>query len=190
MPVFDYLGVLISIVLGLGITRMLTWMGRIIKDRSGIRLYTPYLLWFALLFFTIVQVWWGLWNWRRIEQFYFFSFLYLAIVPMVLLYVLAELMVPDVRSDESVDLEAYYFAQQRNFFSLFVVFYLLVITGAVLIRGAPLLTGENALRVVSFAAPAVCIVGKSRVVHIAAAILYAAGFFTFQAVYRSCIGQC
>jgi hypothetical protein len=38
---FSYLSVLISIILGLGITQLLTGLGRLLQARAGTRLYAP-----------------------------------------------------------------------------------------------------------------------------------------------------
>jgi hypothetical protein len=190
MPVFDYLGVVISIVLGLALTQVLGIFGHLMKHRRSIVLYWPYLLWTSVLFFTIVQVWWGMWHWRSIAQFRFFSFLYLALGPMVMLYLLSVIVVPDFGEGKRIDLESHYLQNRRSFFVLFVVFYLLIITGAVLIRGQDIVSPENGLRLGMVAAPALCTVTTSRRIHVAAALGYAVAFFVFQAMYRSCIGNC
>ena len=45
MDAFSYLSVLISIVLGLGVTQLLTGFGRLIEARDRVRSYGPVLIW-------------------------------------------------------------------------------------------------------------------------------------------------
>ena len=49
MDAFSYLSVLISIILGLGITQLLTGLGRLMQVRRRTRLYGPAVAWVALL---------------------------------------------------------------------------------------------------------------------------------------------
>ena len=41
MAVFEYLGVLISVIMGLGITHLATGASKLIQNRGTVRLYVP-----------------------------------------------------------------------------------------------------------------------------------------------------
>jgi hypothetical protein len=45
MNAFSYLSVLLSIIIGFGMTQVLTAMGRLIRHRAHVRFYWPSLLW-------------------------------------------------------------------------------------------------------------------------------------------------
>jgi hypothetical protein len=53
---FSYLAVLLSIVLGLGLTQLLTATGRLIRHRDRVRVQWLPLLWAAILLLIYVQV--------------------------------------------------------------------------------------------------------------------------------------
>ena len=55
MDAFSYLSVLLSIVLGLGITQLLQGFGRLMNARSRVRPYWPSLLWAVVLLVAHVQ---------------------------------------------------------------------------------------------------------------------------------------
>src|SRR5438034_11006606 len=58
MDAFSYLSVLISIILALGMTRVLAGVGEMLQARSRRRLYWVHLLWVVNLFLYLVVAWW------------------------------------------------------------------------------------------------------------------------------------
>lgn len=122
MDEFSYLSVLLSIVLGLGITQLLTALGRLIQARERVRMYWPAPAWAVLLLVTHVQTWWTMFGLRDEGAWTFFTFLLVLLQP-VLLYLLAALVLPDFGEtadpgEGTVDLRRHYFRQARWFFGL------------------------------------------------------------------------
>ena len=64
MDPFSYLSVLISIILGLGITQLVTGLGRLIQARARIKFYAPTIAWVGLLLIIHVQTWWAMFGLR------------------------------------------------------------------------------------------------------------------------------
>jgi hypothetical protein len=119
---FSYLSVLLSIVLGLGITQLLTALGRLIQARERVRMFWPAPAWAVLLLVTHVQTWWTMFGLRDQAAWTFFTFLLVLLQP-VLLYLLAALVLPDFGEtadpgEGTVDLRRHYFRQARWFFGL------------------------------------------------------------------------
>jgi len=50
MSPFEYVIVLISIILGLGITLVLTGIAELIRKWNAIKIFWPYLIWIGLVF--------------------------------------------------------------------------------------------------------------------------------------------
>ena len=65
MAVFEYLGVLISVIMGLGITHLATGASKLIQNRGTVRLYVPHLLWTLNVLIYILLVWWGMFWWSN-----------------------------------------------------------------------------------------------------------------------------
>jgi hypothetical protein len=115
MP-FEYIALLASIVIALGITRILTGLGQILRLRGNIHLYWVHLLWMANVFLWLLLNWWILYRWRSFEQWTFFLFLFVLVSP-VIAFLLSVLLVPEPL-ESGVDLKRHFYENHRWFFSL------------------------------------------------------------------------
>src|SRR3954471_23039506 len=85
---FSYLSVLLSIIIGLGVTQLLTAVGRLIRHRDRVRVDWLPLLWAAVLLVIFVQVWWSMFGLRNYREWNFVSFL-LVLAQTCTLYMMA-----------------------------------------------------------------------------------------------------
>lgn len=120
MDEFSYLIVIVSIVLGLGITRLLTGLGALVEARDRVRFYWPVLAWVVILLLAHVQTWWAFFGLRDRPEWTFLAFLLVLLQP-VLLYLLSVLVLPTLGSGERADLRVRYYEQARWFFGVFAV---------------------------------------------------------------------
>lgn len=118
MSKFEYLSVLVSIVIGLGISNLLSGAARLIQLRNRARMYLPTLVWMGILFLANVQIWWVAFDRREVEEWNFFLFLLYLLIPMGAV-VLSYLVVPDLGDEDEVDLKASYFENRGWFFGIF-----------------------------------------------------------------------
>jgi hypothetical protein len=119
MDAFTHLSVLISIVLGLGITNLLMGLARLVQLRSRVKLYWPTVLWVLTLLLIHVQTWWTMFGLRTVETWTFFAFLATLMQP-ILLFFLSALVLPDFDHEEQLDLRVNHFAQAQWFFGMFM----------------------------------------------------------------------
>jgi hypothetical protein len=119
MDEFNYLSVLISIILGLSITQVLTGFGRLMQVRARVRMYWPPVVWAGLLLVIDVETWWTMFGLRSHHDWNFFAFLVVLLQPIIL-YLLAALVLPDFAGEAPVDLRANYYGHTRWFFGLAV----------------------------------------------------------------------
>jgi len=56
---FDYLSVLLSIVIGLAVTQVLQGLSGLILTRIKVKLYLPTLIWAGLALLIAIQTWWA-----------------------------------------------------------------------------------------------------------------------------------
>lgn len=115
MTPFDYLSVLISIVLGLGLTELLSSVHRLVQARDRVTFHWLPLLWSGLIFVALVQWWWAAFGLHRQLEWNFFFFLLILLIP-VLLYLAAASVLPTVEPEQEYDLRAYYFSNHHWFF--------------------------------------------------------------------------
>jgi hypothetical protein len=119
MDAFNYLSVLISIILALGMTRVLGGVGEMLQARSHRRIYWVHVIWIVNLFLYLVVEWWIFYRWRNQQPWTFSLFVFVLIAP-TLLYLAAILLFPrEAVGDESVDYKAHYYANHRAFFIIF-----------------------------------------------------------------------
>jgi hypothetical protein len=81
---FSYLSVLISIVLALGMTRVLAGVGDMLQARSHRRIYWVHAVWIVNLFLYLVVAWWIFYRWRTQQTWTFFLFVFVLISPTIL----------------------------------------------------------------------------------------------------------
>jgi len=119
---FEYLSVLISIILALGMTRLLGGVGEMLQARSRRRVYWVHAIWIVNLFLGLVIQWWILYRWRNQQPWTFFLFIFVLIAP-TLLYLASLLLFPrEADIDRAVDYKAHYYANHRAFFILVALF--------------------------------------------------------------------
>jgi hypothetical protein len=117
MTPFEYVTVLISIILGLGITQIVTGIADIIHQWNRMKIYWPHALWILLVFVMHIHEWWYMYELKRHAQWHLVSFLFLILYP-ILLFVLARILFPFGAMDTDVDFKIFYFGNYRKFFLL------------------------------------------------------------------------
>lgn len=120
MDAFSYLAVLLSIVLGLGLTQLLTAAGRIIRQRESIHLHWLPLLWTAILTLIYVQAWWAMYGMRFRREWSFLAFA-VVLAQTMTLYLMAAVVLPEQIDDDGADLGAYFDRHHRWFYGLFLL---------------------------------------------------------------------
>lgn len=134
MDNFSYLSVLISIVLGLGITQLLSGFGRWVENRSTFPAYVPTIVWSGVLLLMHIQTWWTMYGLRLHTNWTFFQFFVVLLQPIVL-FLLSSLVLPSTSSTVS-DLKINYASQRRWFFTLLVVLLLVSVGRDAVLTGS------------------------------------------------------
>src|SRR5438270_14041673 len=122
MDPFSYLSVLISIVLALGMTRVLAGVGDMLQARSRRHIYWVHAVWIVNLFLYLVVAWWIFYRWRNQQTRTFFLFVFVLISPTILYLASIILFPPESALDEFVDYKTHYYSNHRAFFVLFATF--------------------------------------------------------------------
>ncbi len=117
MDAFAYLSVLISIILGLAVQQVLQGYRALIMSRRRIRFYAPPLIWSVLILVMVAQNWWGSFGLAGRTEWSFALFATI-LVQTILLYMMAAIVLPDIPSDEPIDLRDHYERESRAFFGI------------------------------------------------------------------------
>ena len=119
MSVFEYIGVLVSVIMGLGITHLATGTSKLIQHRSEVRLYLPHMLWTLNILIFILLIWWGMFNWSNHEKWFAYEYLFITLYAIVMFF-LASLLYPwDMAKD--VDVREHFFGNRTWFFGVLLV---------------------------------------------------------------------
>ena len=136
MTPFEYVTVLISIILGLGITQIVTGIADIIHQWDKMKLYWPHALWILLVFVMHIHEWWYTYELKKHESWHLASFLFLNLYP-ILLFVLARILFPFGAMDTETDFKIFYFGNFRKFFLMVTLLVILSVALDVLLEDRP-----------------------------------------------------
>jgi hypothetical protein len=112
---FEYITVLISIILGMGITEILSSAGNVILRWNNVKLYWPHTVLVLLVFVFHFQEWWVVFELRSYQYWRLPIFLFVILYP-VNLYILARILFPQKWKNKGTDLRAFYYENCRRIF--------------------------------------------------------------------------
>lgn len=115
MDSFTYISVLLSIVLGLAITRVLLAFRDLILTRAKVKLYIPTLIWSGIALLIPIQAWWADFAMRKHPNWTFLALLVI-MLQATSIYMVAALVLPDISGQSFVDLREHFFAHRSWFF--------------------------------------------------------------------------
>ena len=121
MTTFEFVSVLLSIVVSLAFAHLLTGIARLIQAKVA-RISWVYVGWMGIFLFCCVDYWFSLWQARATEL---WSLGYVAfwLLLATALYLTSWLVVPSERAfSERVDLAAFYDENRRNFLGAFFAY--------------------------------------------------------------------
>jgi hypothetical protein len=117
MTVFEYIAVLVSIIIGLGITHLLGGVGRLIGNPGRAKPYWIHLVWGVYMFQFLVFWWWWQFRLATVADWTYHLYLFL-ILYAVLLYLLCVVLFP---REFPADFSEYYYERRRWFFGLLII---------------------------------------------------------------------
>lgn len=117
MDAFSYLSVLLAVIIGLAITQVLQGYRALALARRQVRWYAPPLVWSLLVLILVTQHWWASFGLAERREWSFVQF-GATLLETALLYMMAALVLPDVKGGESTDLKAHYHREAPLFFGV------------------------------------------------------------------------
>ncbi|MBN9549566.1 MAG: hypothetical protein J0H31_12000, partial [Alphaproteobacteria bacterium] len=92
--IFPHIRIIMGMVIGLGVTRLLSGTARIVQHPRQYRLYTVHIAWVASVLLMLVHFWWWEFGLYAIENWTFGKYLFI-IVYAITLFLLCALLFPD-----------------------------------------------------------------------------------------------
>jgi hypothetical protein len=119
MSPFEYVIVLISIILGMGITQLISGLASIILRWENIKIYWPHTIIILLVFVLHIQDWWATYELNSFQHWRLPTFLFIILYP-VNLYILARILFPIRWTGSPIDLKKFYFANFRKIYLIMI----------------------------------------------------------------------
>ena len=167
--------VLVSIVVGLGLTDLLGNFRRLVHARERVRWDGLPLAWALVALLLVVNYWWGLYlGATGIYEVETAGAFVASMVLPVVLYLVCSSALPEMVPAEGVDLGETYFRQRRFFFGLLLAYYVVVSIHTHIATDSWAWTPLDSMRAVFIAMLASLLVVRSRWYHWLA-VLVAAG---------------
>lgn len=116
MDAFSYVSGLTTVVLALGIARLLVGVGKLMERRSQIKLYWVHLMWVANVFLFLSLQWWILFRWQSWTDWNFFLFVFLLASPTVA-FLMSVMLFHDPLT-EHTEFRQHFYGNRRWFFTL------------------------------------------------------------------------
>ena len=133
MTHYEYLMVMVSIILGLGATQALRGLSKIARSPTR---FLPATLWVFGLFYIHIQVWWGFWDMADVSSWTQLSY-YLIIFLPCSLFAATELLVP-IGAGADTDWKAHFYSVRYWFLGAVITFQAAAILANHLLMGVPL----------------------------------------------------
>src|SRR6476620_12256432 len=116
MDAFNYLSVLLSIVLGMAISQLRSGFAGLVHARRRLVMYWPMPVQMAVILLVALQVWWALFGLRQVRHWTFAGFL-IVLAHAISVYLMAALITPRLNDDARTDLRESYFREAHWFFA-------------------------------------------------------------------------
>ena len=128
MDTFSYVMTLVAIIVGLGITHILSGLGHAIQRLSGhgapIRLESVYLYWVSNIFIWLISFWWFEYKFYDLQTEWTFGLYTFIVLYAVFLYMVAVVLVP-VTMSEMHDSYEYFMNKRKWIFSFFILLFII-----------------------------------------------------------------
>lgn len=124
MNQFEYVMVLVSIIIGLGMAHILLGIGGIVDRRSGggddLRLSVAHGTWLGSVFAWMIMFWWWEFRWSELQPEWTMGLYLFLVIYAVGLFLLAVVLVPR-HWDGVADLNEYFLRRRVSFYALLIV---------------------------------------------------------------------
>ena len=121
--IFPHVRIVMGMVIGLGLTRLLSGLARIVQHPKQYRVYGVHLAWAGSMLLMLVHYWWWEFGLYQIQSWTFGTYLFI-IVYAIVLFVLCAALFPESMQDYR-SYEDYFYEQRGWFFGLLAATHLL-----------------------------------------------------------------
>lgn len=183
--IFNYLAIVLSIVVGLGLTTALDALTRLVKYRKNIKIYWVPILWEMGVLLMLLLHWFGIWNYQEMQDWTFPKFL-LLLLPAISLYITSHLAFPEIHEGKKYDMEDNYYRNRRYFFGAALSYFVFDgISSTLLYDIGNWFSLENGFRLAGIALVYISARSDNRTIHAVISILALAALIAFVLIFSN-----
>ena len=119
MSIFEYISVLSSIIVGLGITQILRGVVQMIHHPEDGKPYLIHLGWVASTLMLSIVWWWFQFNLAKVDQLSFWSYIFLIAFSLTI-YLMCAVLIPS-RIASFGDYKEFFYSKKHWFFGLYIL---------------------------------------------------------------------
>lgn len=183
MTIFEYIMVMVSIILALALAQLLRAVTELI---TSTRSYWVHTIWVITLVLMVVQFWWAYWDFNSIQTWSFGIYLSILLLP-TLVFLMAYLLVPAQRAEDT-DWKAHFRGISRWFFGMLIVLTLGGTFLSAIYLGTPLTHPYRAFQLVFLGLAITGLFLRSDIGQGAVAVSFLSFFLISQAAIRMYLG--
>jgi hypothetical protein len=124
---FEYISILVSIILGLGITQILTSFSDLLYHSRRVKMYWPHVAWTIFILFLHIQDWFVTYQLKHLQAWPLPLLLFILAYPIAL-FITAKMLFPQEGEGPSFALKDYYYEKFPLIFILVIVCIILSIS--------------------------------------------------------------
>jgi hypothetical protein len=117
---FEYVSILISIILGLGITQLLSAFSDLLYHYKKVKFYWPHTIWLMFILFLNIQDWFITFKLKDKMEWNLPELLFVLLYPIAL-FVVSKMILPTNDSEEKHDMKTFYSSQYRITFFMIAI---------------------------------------------------------------------
>lgn len=117
---FEYVSILVSIILGLGITQLLSSFSDLLYNYKKVTFYWPHTIWVIFILFLHVQDWFITYQLKDLPVWYLPQLLFVLLYP-IMLFSTAKMILPTIDSEEKQNMKQFYQSQFPMLFLLMAI---------------------------------------------------------------------
>lgn len=134
MDMYLHVRVLFTIILGLGVSRLLSGVARIVQHPKEYKVYWVHLLWALFIFLYLIHFWWWEYRLQTVQKWTFPLYFFISMYAVVL-YLLCVLFFPEEMADYD-SFKEYFYSRRQWIFSLMTILFLADIADTLIKGGA------------------------------------------------------
>ena len=162
MSIFEFLMVLVSIIIGLGISEVLRGIARHIRNRDSVSVYWVHSVVVILVFVALLQQWWEIWGLQSHSDWSFLGLLMMLTGPTGL-FLIAYLLFP--QPVKGANFREYYYGPMRPVWWIAVLTVTLATLFRPIIFGDDLFIIDNASSLIGFVGFSILALSPNRLLH-------------------------